>query len=155
MSRPFCPSVRTDNQAFRGSSISSSISLHPVGCKRRLCMFRCSVDQGGSGIQVFALLIRTVVVYYTQVSQVRVEGTEQRKRYDKKKKKWKSAISSKDIFRSNCPIESRSFFLRATLLKLHISAQLIESFLTPKRSCSCVEEKLSFRLYATASRTSS
>ena len=50
-------------------------------------MFRCSVDQGGSGIQVFALLIRTVVVYYTQVSQVRIEGTELRKRYGKKEMK--------------------------------------------------------------------
>ena len=39
-------------------------------------MFRCSVDQGGRGTQIFALLIRTVVVYYKQVLQVRIEGTE-------------------------------------------------------------------------------
>ena len=66
---------------------SSSISLYPVGCKRRSCMFTCSVDQGGRRQQIPASLIRTVVVYYTQVSQVRIEGTELRKRYGKKEMK--------------------------------------------------------------------
>ena len=68
----------------------------------------------------------------------------------------KCAISSEEIFRSNCPIESRKFFvLHPTLLKLHVLALLIESFPTPYRLCSCVEEKLSFRLNANASRSSS
>ena len=45
------------------------------------------VDQGGCGTQIFALLIHTVVVYYTQVLQVRIEGTELRKRCGKKEMK--------------------------------------------------------------------
>ena len=67
------------------------------------------MDQGGHGTQIFALLIRTVVVYYTHVLQVRIEGTELQKGTAKKKFK-KCAISSEEIFRSRCPIESRKFF---------------------------------------------
>ena len=73
-------------------------------------MFRCSVDQGGRGTQIFALLIRTVVVRYTQVLQVRIEGTKLRKGTAKKKLK-KCAISSEENFLSNSPIEALSFFL--------------------------------------------
>ena len=72
-------------------------------------MLRCSVDQGGRGTQIFALQIRTVVVYYTQVLQVRIEDTELRKGAAQKEIK-KCAISSEENFRSNCPIESRKFF---------------------------------------------
>ena len=67
-------------------------------------MFTCSVDQGGSGTQIFALLIRTVVVYYTQVLQVRIEGTELRKRYGKKERKkiCHLFLSGKKIHSSAC-----------------------------------------------------
>ena len=47
-----------------------------------------------------------------------------------------------------CPFESHKFFSRPTLLKLHNLVEQIESFPTPHRSWSCVDEKLSFRLYA-------
>ena len=87
---PFCPSF---GQIFRHfeDGRSSSTSLYPVGCKRHLCMFTCSVDQGGCKRSAFRFLpclqIRTVVVYYTQVSQVCIEGTELWKRYGKKEMK--------------------------------------------------------------------
>ena len=59
-------------------------------------------EAGGSGVQILALLIRTVVVYYTQVSQVRIEGTELRKRYGKKMKKVPSVEKKKKIHSSAC-----------------------------------------------------
>ena len=112
------------------------------------------MDQGGSGIQVFAFLKRTVVVYYTQVPQVRIEGTELRKRYGKKEMK-KCAISSEEIFVHIAQSKALSFFLLPShAAEMHVLAQLIESFPSPHGSCSCVEEKLWFRLCANASRSS-
>ena len=84
---------------------SSSISLYAVGCKRRSFMFTCSVDQGGARLEVAfrflpRLQIGTVVVCYTQVSQVRIEGTELRKRYGKKEMK------------KNVPSRARKFLVQ-------------------------------------------
>ena len=97
VSRPFCPSARTDIQAFRGSSIIFDLS---VSSRLQALLVHVHVFRGsrrhGSGIQIFALLIRTVVVHCTQVSQVRIEGTELWKRYGKKEMK-KCAISSKQL----------------------------------------------------------
>ena len=68
------------------------------------------VDQGGSGIQIFSLLIRTVVVYYTQGSQVRIEGTELRKRYGEKEMKNVPSQARK-IFIQIAQSKAVSFFL--------------------------------------------
>ena len=144
-----CLSGAPFRQIFRGSSIFYDRSV-----SSRL---RCSVDQGGRGPQIFALLIRTVVVYYTQVLQVRIEGTELRK--GTAKKKWKKSVPSRarKFFVQIALSKAVSFFFfsHPTLLKLHVLGLLIESFPTPYGLCSCVEEKLSFRLNANASRSSS
>ena len=89
----------------------SAISLYAVGCKRRLCMFTCSMDQGCSGTQIFALLIRTVVVYYTQVLQVRIEGMELQKGTAKKEMKKNVPSRARKIFLRIAQSKALSFFL--------------------------------------------
>ena len=82
VSRPFCPPFGQIFGHF-GDGRSSSTSLYPIGCKRHSCMFTYAF-RGWRRLQAAfrflpCLQIRTVV-YYTQVSQVRFEGTELRKR---------------------------------------------------------------------------
>ena len=74
-------------------------------------MFSCSVDQGGSAIRIFAWLIRTVVEYYTQVSQVRIEGTELRKKYGKKRNEKNVPSGARKIFVQIAQSKAVSFFL--------------------------------------------
>ena len=70
------------------------------------------MDQGGRSTQIFALLIRTVVVYYTQVLQVRIEGTGRRKRYGKKRNEKKDVPSrERKIFVQIALSEAVIFFL--------------------------------------------
>ena len=88
---------------FCDQSVSSRL-------KRRSCMFRCSVDQGGRGTQIFALLIRTAVVYYTQVLQVRIEGMELRKGTAKKEMEKNVPSRARKIFVQIALLEVVSFF---------------------------------------------
>ena len=62
------------------------------------------MDQGGCGTQIFALQIRTVVVYYTQVLQVRIEGTEL----------WKGTAKKNE---KNVPSRARKIFVQIALSK--------------------------------------
>ena len=87
VSRPFCPTVRTDIQAFRGSSIffDLSVSSWMQSLFVYVHMFRGS-RRAASGIQILALPVNTHgCSISTQVSQVRIEGTERRKGTAKKK----------------------------------------------------------------------
>ena len=63
----------------------SAIDLYPVGSSVVRACSGVPLIKEAAGPQIFALLIRTVVVYYTQVLQVRIEGTELRKGTAKKK----------------------------------------------------------------------
>ena len=65
----------------------SAIDLYPVGSGVvRACSGVPWIKEAAS-LRFFALLIRTVVVYYTQVLQVRIEGTKLRKGMAKKEMK--------------------------------------------------------------------
>ena len=83
VSKPFWPCVWTDIQVFTSGVGLSCIQLH-------FYAFRGSWRLQGAFLP--CLQLRTVVLYYTQVSQVRIEGTKRRKRYGEKEMK-KCAIS--------------------------------------------------------------
>ena len=90
VSRPFCPTVRTDIQAFRGSSIffDLSVSSWMQSLPVRACSHVPWIKEAASGIQILALpLITHSCSISTQVSQVRIEGTERRKGTAKKEMK--------------------------------------------------------------------
>ena len=76
-------------------------------------------------------------------------------RYGKKEMKKNVPSRARKIFVQIGQSKALSFFLLTThAAEMNVLAQLIESFPTPYGSCSCVEEKLSFRLYTNASRSS-
>ena len=61
---------------------------------------------------------------------------------------WQPAPATRVTLFKNHPFEScKCFLLCPILLKLHILAQLIDTFQTPYSSWSCIKEKMSFSLY--------
>ena len=68
------------------------------------------MDQEGRSTQIFALLIRTVVVYYTQVLQVRIEGMELQKGTAKKEMKKNVPSRARKICVQIALSEAVSFF---------------------------------------------
>ena len=80
VSKPFCPCVWTDIQVFTSGIGLSCIQYVEMQLTFvHIYAFRVSMRLQAAFLP--CLQVRTFVVFYTKVSQVRIEGMELRKRY--------------------------------------------------------------------------